>query len=67
MCCGELAAVDRPPVDLIFDALTLGQIQVPQINVEEWLYGIIYPAMWVDITTVVLEIRELHLFCRLSG
>jgi hypothetical protein len=43
MCCGELAAVDRPPVVLIFDAPILRQIQVPQINVEEGVL-LVYPA-----------------------
>jgi hypothetical protein len=50
MCCGKLAAVDRPPVVLIRDALILRQIQVPQINIEEWVRGILHsPVMWVDI------------------
>lgn len=61
MCCGELAAVDRPPVVLIFDALILRQIQVPQINVEEGI-SLLYPAI-----SLVLEIREMHFFCRLGG
>ena len=60
MCCGELAAVDRPPVVLIFDALILRQIQVPQINVGEGIYGItlpgLYPALWS--ISLVLEIRD---------
>jgi hypothetical protein len=55
MCCGELAAVDRPPVVLIFDALILRQIQVPQINVEEWAYGITFPPCGSIL--LVVEIR----------
>jgi hypothetical protein len=43
MCCGKLAAVDRPPVVLIHDALILRQIQVPQINIEERVYDISFP------------------------
>ena len=54
MCYGELSAVDRPPVVLTRDALILRQIQVPQINVEEWVHGIAFPAMWVDRVPLVL-------------
>lgn len=42
MCCGKLAAVDRPPVVLKHDALILRQIQVPQINIEEGVCGITF-------------------------
>ena len=61
MCCGKLAAVDRPPVVLILDALILRQIQVPQINVEEGIYGITLPPC--GSISLVLEIRDTFFVC----